>query len=161
MKLLIKKILRNRKIIQIRNQLNYKSIDMLLDNKNKNMSISDSFLWRTDNGFTTKFKFIDILNFFYEIDKTFAEIIFYTKNGEIIKNLKIENLEKTNELIIDKNFVNGIEDYGYFNIFHLKTIWPELETSGYDIINNCFLQLSIYFCEEFIGCNFRLIISSM
>ena len=98
MKLLIKKILRNRKIIQIRNQLNYKSIDMLLDNKNKNMSISDSFLWRTDNGFTTKFKFIDILNFFYEIDKTFAEIIFYTKNGEIIKNLKIENLEKTNEL---------------------------------------------------------------
>ena len=138
MKSLIKKILRNRKIIQVRNQLNYKSIDILLDLKNKNMSISDSFLWRTDNGFTTKFKFIDILNFFYEIDKTYAEIIFYTKNGEILKNLKIENLEKINELIIDKNFVGGVEDYGYFNIFHHNVG----AKSDFIIANRCYLGFS-------------------
>ena len=138
MKSLIKKILRNRKIIQVRNQLNYKSIDILLDLKNKNMSISDSFLWRTDNGFTTKFKFIDILNFFYEIDKTYAEIIFYTKNGEILKNLKIENLEKINDLIIDKNFVGGVEDYGYFNIFHHNVG----AKSDFIIANRCYLGFS-------------------
>lgn len=138
MRSLIKKIFRNRKIIKVRNQLNFKSIDILLDIKNKNMSISDSFLWRTDNGFTTKFKFIDILNFFYKMKKTSAEIIFYTKNGEIIKNLKIENLQRTNELIIDKNFVNGEEDYGYFNIFH-DNLGDE---ESFVIANRCYLGFS-------------------
>lgn len=137
MKLLIKKFLNNRKIIKIRNQLNFRSINMLID-KNKDISISDSFLWRTDNGFITKFRFIDILNFFYELDKTFVEIIFYTKNGEIIKTLKIENLTKSNELVVDKNFINGMEDYGYFNIFHHKLN----NQSKFIIANRCYLGFS-------------------
>lgn len=111
---------------------------MLVDKKNKNMSISDSFLWRTDNNFTTKFKYMDILNFFYGLDKTSVEIIFYTKNGEKIKNLKIENPYKFNELVIDKNFVNGIEDYGYFNIFHHKLNNQE----NFIIANRCYLGFS-------------------
>jgi hypothetical protein len=139
MKLLIKKFFNSRKIITIRNQFNFRSIDMLIDkNKNKEVSISDSFLWRTDNNFTTKFKFIDILNLFYNLDKTFVEIIFYTKNGEIIKTLKIENLMKSNELIIDKNFVNGIEDYGYFNIFHHNLN----NEDNFIIANRCYLGFS-------------------
>ena len=138
MKLLIKKFWTYKKIIQIRNFLNFKPISMLVDKKNKNMSISDSFLWRTDNNFTTKFKYIDILNFFYGLDKTSVEIIFYTKNGEKIKNLKIENPYKFNELVIDKNFVNGIEDYGYFNIFHHKLN----NQDNFIIANRCYLGFS-------------------
>ncbi len=138
MKLLIKKILRNKKIIQFRNQFNFKSLSILINNKEKNMSISDSFLWRTDNNFTTKFNFIDILNFFYDMEKTFVEIIFYTKNGEKIKTLKIENLEKFNQITIDKNFLDGIEDYGYFNIFHHKSN----DEQDFIIANRCYLGFS-------------------
>ena len=33
------------------------------------MTISDAFLWRTDNGYKTKFKYSDILDLFYKIKK--------------------------------------------------------------------------------------------
>ena len=52
--------------------------------------------------------------------------------------MKIENPYKFNELVIDKNFVNGIEDYGYFNIFHHKLN----NQDNFIIANRCYLGFS-------------------
>lgn len=139
MKSLIKKIYNQKKIIQIRNLLNLKPLSIFLDNDKRNISISDSFLWRTDNGFSTIFKFIDILNFFYEIKINTAEILFYSKTGKLIKNIKIKNLKSINQLTINKNFLNGIEDYGYFNIFHENL---DDMNKNFIISNRCYVGFS-------------------
>ena len=47
-----------------------------------------------------------------------AEIIFFNKYGEMLKKLKFENLDFIHSLVIDKKFMNDIEDYGTFYIFH-------------------------------------------
>ena len=86
MKSLVKKLFNSEKIIEVRNQLKVKPVDMLIINQNKNISVSDSFLWRTDNDFITKFKFTDFLNLFYGLNDSFVEIFFYKKCGEFIKS---------------------------------------------------------------------------
>lgn len=135
---LIKKFFKIRKVIKIRNHLNFKPVDMIINKKKNYISVSDSFLWRTDYGFVTKFKFLDILDMFYDAKHTFVEIFIYTKNGDLIKSLIVENLKKTNELTIDKNFLGGLEDYGYFNIFHHDLT----QNSEFIISNRCYLGFS-------------------
>ena len=90
----------------------------LIDFNKKNYSISDGFFWRTDNNFITTFNFSDLLNIFYLIRDSNAEIIFFNKYGEMLKKLKFENLDFIHSLVIDKKFMNDIEDYGTFYIFH-------------------------------------------
>ena len=66
MKLLFKKIVNTNFGILLRNSFNYKPIYYKhLENKYP-ISVSDAFLWRTDNGYKTKFKYSDILNLFYK-----------------------------------------------------------------------------------------------
>ena len=65
MKSLIKKIANTKAVIFLRNTLNFKPVYTLLPNKKYAVCISDSFIWRTDNGFITKFKYTDIINLFY------------------------------------------------------------------------------------------------
>ena len=91
MKLLNKFIKRNSFSRYLRNKLNIKPTsnwDIL--NKYSYSSISDSFLWRTDNGFSTKFKFTDILKLFYKHDKTKVELIFLIKKAKKLKKLKLK-----------------------------------------------------------------------
>jgi len=87
---------------------------------NKSLSISDSFLWRTDQNFKTIFRFSDLLRFFYKLEKNNIEIIFFSKNYELIKTLNIKTLSLNNELEIDKKLL-GIEDYGIFQVYHKIT----------------------------------------
>ena len=105
MKSLVKKLFNSEKVIEIRNQLKFKPVDMLIINENRNVSVSDSFLWRTDNDFITKFKFTDLLNLFYGLKDSIVEIFFYKKDGEFIKSFILEDLKMCNDLIIDKNFM--------------------------------------------------------
>ncbi len=117
MKLLIKKIFNNNNIIKIRNSIGLKKL--YLDIKNlQNVSISDSFLWRTDKTFETTIKFTNILKHFDEDELSKTSIIFFSKNNKLIKHLDISNLNINNEIIINKEFLNGMEDYGVFYIFH-------------------------------------------
>ena len=47
-------------------------------------------------------------------------MIFYNKNGEFLKEIKLENLHRSvNEIKIDKFFFNGLEDYGTFHVYHI------------------------------------------
>ena len=45
-------------------------------------------------------------------------LFFMIKNNNFIKKKIINNLKLSNELIIDKSFLDGIEDYGVFYVFH-------------------------------------------
>ena len=55
-------------------------------------------MWRTDNNFTTKFKFSDILKLYFKIkNKSHVELHFYSKFNELITIKKIYNLEFSND----------------------------------------------------------------
>ena len=69
-KLLKIKYLANSKLgIILRNTIRIGAVNIKFYENNKAVStVSDIFLWRTDNCFKTKFKFSDILKMFYEVE---------------------------------------------------------------------------------------------
>ena len=90
MKSLVKKLANTDIGILLRNSLNIKPVSLKHFKKDYPISVSDAFLWRTDNGYKTKFKYSDILNLFYKIKDSWVEFHFFSKNNELIK---IENLK--------------------------------------------------------------------
>jgi hypothetical protein len=139
MKLLIKKIANLKLIIYLRNLFNIRpkksrAIDYL-----NPVTISDSFIWRTDSGFSTKFKFTDILNLFYKIENSWVEIHIYSKNNILLKIEKIENLDFSNEFEITAEYLDNLEDYGVFYIYHF-TKNPLQRNNA--VSNRCYLGFS-------------------
>ena len=118
MKSLVKKLTNTSIGILLRNSINFKPVSFKNFEKNYPISVSDAFLWRTDNGFKTKFKYSDILNLFYKIRNSRVELHFYSKNNELIKIEKVNDLNLSNELEISSKYLNNLEDYGTFYIFH-------------------------------------------
>ena len=53
MKKFLRKILQSNFLIKLRNNLGYKIVKVNLKNIEKNFSISDAFLWRTDDNYKT------------------------------------------------------------------------------------------------------------
>ena len=103
------------------------------------VSVSDAFAWRTDNNFKTKFKYSDILNIFYKIENSWVEFHFYSKDNKMLKKEKIENLKLSNEIEITSKYLDGLEDYGTFYIFHFSKKNIEKESI---ISNRCYLGYS-------------------
>ena len=123
----------------IRNNLNIKPLIFDVNKINYSASISDAFAWRTDNGFKTKFKFSDILNLFYQIEDSWVEIHFYSKKNVILKKEKIGSLSLSNEFEISSEYLNGIEDYGVFYIYHFSK--KKIDNNNL-ISNRCYLGFS-------------------
>jgi hypothetical protein len=141
MKSLVKKLANTNIGILLRNSLNFKPISLKHFENDFPISVSDAFLWRTDNGYKTKFKYSDILNLFYKIESSWVEFHFYSKNNELIKVEKVDNLNLSNELDISSKYLNNLEDYGTFYIFHFSGKAKNL--SNKDIISNrCYLGYS-------------------
>ena len=124
--------------IQIRNSLGLKPIHIDISGLSF-ISISDAFAWRTDNNFTTKFKFSNILELFYSLKNSWVEIHFYSKENDLIKIEKISNLKISNEIIINSDYLNGLKDYGTFYIYHFTDEKFENENI---ISNRCYLGYS-------------------
>jgi len=139
MKLLINKIFNNKIIKNIRNFIGFKPVHMSIDHIYNASSVSDAFCWRTDNDYTTTFKFSDLMRLFYDIDNSHAEIIFFDKNYNLIKKINYKNLDISNELNINRSFLNNIEDYGTFYIFHKSNKKVE---ENFIISNRCYLGFS-------------------
>jgi hypothetical protein len=139
-KSLIYKIAKTDIAIKLRNLIGFRPVKVILNKKIGFQSISDAFLWRTDNGFKTTFNYADILGLFYKIENSYVELIFYSKNNQFIKKITIHKLNYSNKLLIDKDFLNGIEDYGVFYIFHRCD-----SLSGDDLVisNRCYIGFSI------------------
>ena len=141
MKLLIKKLANTNIGILLRNSLNFKPVSLRYHEKDYPASISDAFLWRTDNGYKTIFKYSDILDLFYKIKNSWVEFHFYSKNNELIKIKKVNNLDLSNKLEISSKYLNNLEDYGTFYIYHFSKNTKELNNK--DIISNrCYLGYS-------------------
>jgi len=142
MKSFIKKIANSTIALKLRNTLNFRGVSHSLpSNVDDSLTVSDCFLWRTDNGYKTKFKFTDFLNLFYKINNAWVEVYFYSKDNKFIKKVKIENLNLSNELEISSQFLDNIEDYGIFYIFHHceKKTKIDLDMS---VINQCYVGYS-------------------
>ena len=142
MKSLVKKLANTDFCILLRNSLNFKPmISSKHSEKDYPISVSDAFLWRTDNGYKTKFKYSDILNLFYKIKNSWVEFHFYSKNNELIKIEKVNDLNLSNELEISSKYLNNLEDYGTFYIYHFSENTKDLNNK--DIISNrCYLGYS-------------------
>lgn len=138
MKSLIKSIASSEIGIKLRNSLNIRPVIFKPIKNKKALTASDSFLWRTDNGFKTKFKYSDILNLFYKIKNSWVEIHFYSNDNKLLKIEKCSELNLSNELEITSEYLN-IEDYGSFYIYHFTTENVEEENI---ISNKCYLGYS-------------------
>lgn len=132
-----KRLFRSKLAKKLRNFLGFKPAHFLIDYEKKNMSVSDAFFWRTDNSFKTIFSFSDILNLYFKDDSSEVEILFFSKYGELIKKLKITNLNLTNKLLINNSFLNGVQDYGTFFIYHKSN-----RDIGSSIRNSCYTGYS-------------------
>ena len=139
MKLLLKKLANTSLGISIRNNFNFKNVLHKQFNSSEAISVSDSFLWRTDNNFKTKFKFTDILNMFYKIKNSRVEIHIYSKNNTLLKIEKIQKLNLSNEFVINAEYLDGLKDYGVFYIFHYSKTRIEKNNA---ISNRCYLGYS-------------------
>ena len=137
MKSLVRKIFNSNISTVVRNSLNIKSVIM-----NRNLqgysSVTDAFAWRTDNSYITKFKFSDILGLYDLEKKTNVKLEFYSKKNKLIKSLEVFDLNYSNELLIDKKFMNGVEDYGVFYIYHFS----KKDLNKNVISNRCYLGYS-------------------
>ena len=141
MKLFLKKLANTNSGILLRNILNFKPVYSKLSNKNHPASVSDAFIWRTDNGFKTKFKYSDILDLFYKIKESWVEFHIYSKNNKLLKIEKIKNLKLSNEFEISSEYLNNLEDYGIFYVYHFSDNTENLTNK--DIISNrCYVGYS-------------------
>ena len=116
--LLIDKILRNSYSKRIRNLIGIRPSFDLVNYKSEGISISDAFFWRTDENFETIFKFTNILKYFYNVSNSSIKIIFFSNKNEFIKEYNISCPNNLSQIIINKSFLNNIEGYGVFYIFH-------------------------------------------
>ncbi len=139
MKSLLKKIFYLNFIIKLRNILNFKALNINKDILEGKISVSDSFCWRTDNGFETIIKFADLPLIFYNIKKSSVFIKVYSKKFRLLKEIKIEQLKHLNQITISKELLGGIEDYGTFLIFHK---FKDSKPSNIFISNRCYLGFS-------------------
>ena len=138
MKSLIKNIALFSSIITLRNLLKIRPVPISIRTL-ETSSISDAFAWRTDNNFTTKFKYSDILNIFYKIKDSWVEIHFFSKENKLIKKKRYYNLDLSNEIEINSDYLDGIENYGVFYIHHYSK-----ENIEEDVLisNRCYIGYS-------------------
>ena len=135
------KILRNTYFKKIRNLIGIRPSFDLVNYSSDKISVSDAFFWRTDNNFETIFKFTNILKYFYNAKSSNIKLLFYSNINKLLKEYNILSSDNFHELKIDKLFLDNIEGYGVFYIFHetneqLKTIVRNSCYVGYSLNNN-------------------------
>ena len=141
MKSYIKKIANSNLGVLLRNSLNFKPVYIKHYQNNDPTTVSDAFLWRTDNGYKTKFKYSDILGLFYKVKNSRVEVHFYSKDNKLIKIKKITNLDFSNEFEISSQYLNNIEDYGVFYIYHFLDNQDYIDSENI-VSNRCYVGYS-------------------
>jgi len=137
MKSFIRKIATSNFSTKLRNITGLRPVDLSSHMLKQNFTISDGFPWRTDNDFKTNFKYSDLLKIFFNKSDTSIEIHFYDKNNNLLKKINKINTSLSNNFLINKEFINGLEDYGIFYIYH-----KSLEQINSSIRNSCYTGFS-------------------
>ncbi len=139
MRLLINKFFSKKFFLLLRNTLKIKPVRISKYYLDKNISMSDAFLFRTDKDFCSVLRFVDIPNLFFNSEDSNIEIQFYDFQNQLIKKEIINPKKNNNELLIDKNYLNGKETYGHFFIFHnVKNV----ENRKISFSNRCYVGFS-------------------
>lgn len=80
--------------------------------KESSYLLSDLFVWRTDQGFSTIFKASDIIKKFYG-EESCLVLIFFDQNGDEIFQKTLQFNQGLTEIVIDSDFM-GTESIGTF-----------------------------------------------
>ncbi len=139
MKLLINKLISSELLTTIRNTFKVKSVNINKYYSNQNLSISDAFLFRTNENFKTIFRYSDIPKIYHQIQKSEIELIFYNYKNQLIKKIILKDIKKINEIIIDKSFLDNKETFGHFYLFHKI---DNLKNEKILLSNRCYLGFS-------------------
>ena len=71
---LFKKLFNTKSFKYLRNNFQFKVLPIDFSNLSYSTSISDGFIWRTDNDFKTIFRYSDLLKLFYGKEDSEVEI---------------------------------------------------------------------------------------
>jgi hypothetical protein len=138
-KSLTRRIVQSRPAIWLRNIIGFRIIKIRLPFYLSNYSASDAFHWRTHNGYVTYFRFSDIPKIYFNIKESKIRFLFFDRSGNVLKEYYLNRLQEFNELVIDKEFLNNVEDYGTFSVFH---VFDNETCSDVKIINRCYVGFS-------------------
>ena len=133
----LKKLAQTNIVIRLRNYIGYKTIKINLKDSMNGHSISDTFLWRTDNGYKTIVNYSDILKQFFQLENSNIKIYIFSNKNQLLKIVDNKNPKNLNRLIIDKLLLNSSENYGSFFIFHESN-----EKINDSIRNSCYTGFS-------------------
>lgn len=125
--------------VKVRNILGWRPVPISFSHLPKNSSVSDAFIWRVDDNFTTKFKFTDLLPLFTKSKENSILLEFFDHKNRQIHKINLSNLKDVSqEILIDKNLL-GTTGYGTFYIYHTsKDILEESITFS----NRCYVGYS-------------------
>lgn len=137
MKKFLRKIFQSNLGIRFRNFSGFRVIKVNLKGLEKDFSISDAFLWRTDNNYKTIVNYSDILKQYFELDNSTIIIYIFDKKNKLLKIIENDSPENLNKLIIEKKILNNFEGYGTFFIFHKNK--SKIDES---IRNSCYVGFS-------------------
>ena len=118
MRRFLQRIYQSNIAIKLRNFIGYKIIKVNLKNMEKDFSVSDTFLWRTDNNFKTIISYSDILHQFFELEFSIIYIYIFDNKNKLLKVVENKDPKKLNKFIINKKLLDNHEGYGTFFIFH-------------------------------------------
>lgn len=104
-------------------------------NSNFNFSSSDSFFWRTDDGFSTIFRYSDIAKKYLNSDSDIL-LIFLDKNGKYIDEKKFKVNNSVNTFVIDSRIVPSNQFGSFFAYILPHDISNEITTQ---ITNRCYV----------------------
>jgi hypothetical protein len=138
LKSLLRPIWRSRYGIRLRNKIGFRPAKIMFPNLS-NYSSSDAFPWRTDSGYVTYFRFGDTPKIYYGIEGAKVRFLFFDRSGHVVKEFELDKVPASHELVIDKEFLNNLEDYGTFSVFH---VFDDKDCSGVKITNRCYVGFS-------------------
>lgn len=133
----MKKFLKNKFLVKVRNFLNLKPVKIYVENIPANAPISDFFPWRLDNNFETFFRFSDYPKIFQLYDNVNINIFIFDNEGKLILKKNIENIELSNEIKIS----DYIKDYGKYGSF-LFFFTNQNQNNSISIRNSCYTGFS-------------------
>ena len=125
--------------VKIRNTLGLRPVPISFSHLPKNTTVSDAFIWRVDENFTTKFNFTDLLPLFTKSNKNTILLEFFDHKNRQIHKINLSNLnDVSQEIVIDKNLL-GTTGHGTFYIYHTST---ETLNESITFSNRCYVGFS-------------------
>jgi hypothetical protein len=118
LKSLLKLLANTNLAISVRNAFGIKPIPTVYPKYGQPVSISDSYPWRTSNGFHTVFRFSDLPREYFNVFDSTAIVEIFDEKSCLLKRLILDDLSLSNELLVNQDLLDGHAGYGSFYVYH-------------------------------------------